>query len=468
MEMKRPSIFSITTEKDNNNFPAVDTSSPENDMISDIELLEARKILSSAMSKIQDDEDQKRRPIKDDKVKMTDLLFKLLVKRRPYFNIISKNKRMKLYRKLYVGILLVAFLYSASRSLLYVLEEPTTVQETMRPYNATFPSLTCCRKDSDKDPFITFQDVDEEVNRVFDEWVLATLTISGLGVEHQVLDLKNETILENLKTSFDQVWQVSAAMYPWKKHNPLNPCITLNVPPLDSPKQGYYEIDFRVLNPSKGQGGLYCIKHEKDQSNHNYEVDNFQKLPRGEGFQEYLIETETTSLKTSRYDCIEDNSMRFKNCIDEFIVHQLNCSLPWINNTLGQNSNLTMRYCQSEEDLAAFRNLSFSITSPYFRQQLTSKGCFRPNCKQTTWVKNPYTQNFPTQEGSSAMKMFIPATAKVIQRKEIRLADYGTFIADMGSYLGLYLGASILSLTDMVHVCFKRFSRSEIDNQNIV
>ena len=66
------------------------------------------------------------------------------------------------------------------------------------------------------------------------------------------------------------------------------------------------------------------------------------------------------------------------------------------------------------------------------------------------------------------MKMFIPATAKVIQRKEIRLADYGTFIADMGSYLGLYLGASILSLTDMVHVCFKRFSQSEIDNQNIV
>ena len=44
MEMKRPSIFSIATE---------------NDMISDIELMESRKILSSVMSKIQDDEDQK-------------------------------------------------------------------------------------------------------------------------------------------------------------------------------------------------------------------------------------------------------------------------------------------------------------------------------------------------------------------------------------------------------------------------
>ena len=38
---------------------------------------------------------------------------------------------------------------------------------------------------------------------------------------------------------------------------------------------------------------------------------------------------------------------------------------------------------------------------------------------------------------------------KVLQRKEIRLADFSTFIADCGSYLGLFLGASILSLSDI-------------------
>ena len=455
MESKRPSIFSVAADMDN---------VPEND-ISDIELMEARKasrVISTAISRIQD-QDQK--SPNDANVNMTDLLFKLLIKKK-HFNIM-KNRRRNFYRVGYVAILVGAFLYSATRSLLYVLEEPTTFQETLRPYNATFPSLTCCKKSfhldfGNRDPFVTFQELNEEINNVFHEKLRAKLEIGGLGVEHQVFDLKNETILSmNFNSSLDQVWQLSSAMYPWKQFHPLNPCITLNVPPLDAPKQGYYEIDFKVTNPPKGQAGLYCIKHEKDQSNHNYEVDSskgFDKLPRGKGFQIHLVETETTSLKTSRYDCMEDNSITMTNCIDDFIAEQLNCSLPWTKN------NNTWRYCQTEEDLALFRKLSFNITSPYLKQKLTMKGCFRPNCKQTSWVSTQETLAWDNNHGESSVKITIPATAKVIQRKEIRLADYGTFIADMGSYLGLYLGASILSLTDMVHVCFKRFLRSEIED----
>ena len=120
------------------------------------------------------------------------------------------------------------------------------------------------------------------------------------------------------------------------------------------------------------------MKHEYQQAHHNYEFDmglGFQISARGEGHKEYLIETETTSLKTSRYDCIEDNSMLMKECIDDFIAEELNCSLPWTNSKNG------LRICQSEEDLVAFRTLSFNITSPYLRQKLSMKGCFRPNCK---------------------------------------------------------------------------------------
>ena len=40
--------------------------------------------------------------------------------------------------------------------------------------------------------------------------------------------------------------------------------------------------------------------------------------------------------------------------------------------------------------------------------------------------------------------------AYTIQRKEILIADFSTFVVDCGSYLGLFLGASILSLTDTV------------------
>ena len=84
-----------------------------------------------------------------------------------------------------------------------------------------------------------------------------------------------------------------------------------------------------------------------------------------------------------------------------------------------------------------------------------NKGCFRPNCKQTTWTKNQFT-NYWDNEGSAFVAFIIPSSAKVIQRKEIRLADFSTFIADCGSYLGLFLGASVLSLIDIVIAYIKR------------
>ena len=71
-----------------------------------------------------------------------------------------------------------------------------------------------------------------------------------------------------------------------------------------------------------------------------------------------------------------------------------------------------------------------------------NKGCFRPNCKQTTWTKNQFT-HYWDNEDSAFVAFIIPSSAKVIQRKEIRLADFSTFIADCGSYLGLFLGASV-------------------------
>ena len=191
---------------------------------------------------------------------------------------------------------------------------------------------------------------------------------------------------------------------------------------------------------------------------------SFQRLTKNEGYKEFLMETETTSLKTSRYDCIEDNSMLMKECIDDFINEELNCSLPWTTRT---NLQSGFKYCQTAEELVAFRNLSLSITSPDLRQKLINKGCFRPNCKQRTWMKNnQFIQSWQNKDNSTMVKLSIPSTSKVIQRKEIRLADFGTFIADVGSYLGLYLGASILSLTDMVHVCCKQLPRSVSDKSS--
>ena len=182
----------------------------------------------------------------------------------------------------------------------------------------------------------------------------------------------------------------------------------------------------------------------------------FQTVDKHEGHQEYLIETETLGLKTKRFDCYEDNSMQMKICIDDFIAEQLNCSLPW---TRATNLEVALNYCRTAEELSAFKNLSESITSDEFREKLTRKGCFIPNCKRTTWVKDQYAFTWHNRYGGSSVEIYIPSAATVIQRKEIRLRTFTTWIEDIGSYLGLYMGASILSLTDIVHVCFKRICK---------
>ena len=115
------------------------------------------------------------------------------------------------------------------------------------------------------------------------------------------------------------------------------------------------------------------------------------------------------------------------------------------------------RSCQTENDLKVYRNLTFEITSTSLREKLDKKGCFTPNCRQTTWVKNQYYSTHPnTEDGSIRLWLVMYSTAKVIQRKELLLATFSTFVADCGSYLGLFLGASVLSMTDTAFLSIKR------------
>ena len=45
-------------------------------------------------------------------------------------------------------------------------------------------------------------------------------------------------------------------------------------------------------------------------------------------------------------------------------------------------------------------------------------------------------------------------------KEEIKLADFSTFMADCGSYLGLFLGASILSLSEIGVTLAKRLKKA--------
>ena len=152
---------------------------------------------------------------------------------------------------------------------------------------------------------------------------------------------------------------------------------------------------------------------------------------------------ETEALKQKSFDCHEDNSMRKSECIDEYIIRQLNCSLPW-SKVL---SNLEK--CHGDEDLLNFRRLHSQITSEKSRLDLDKKGCFKPNCLQTKW-KDSYVSWYKPDPNCTTIMIGVKHDTGTIRRKEILLADFSTFVVDCGSYLGLFLGASILSVSDIV------------------
>ena len=192
----------------------------------------------------------------------------------------------------------------------------------------------------------------------------------------------------------------------------------------------------------------YWLKHEKDQSSHIFDMEkshSFQLLRFKERFAEYNNQIETTYLKKSNYDCHQDDSMFFKDCINEFITDKMGCMLPWIK----QNPE-ALPTCQTKTELQSFRDLYAKITSQAIRDEIERKGCFVQNCKRTIWIKNQYSERWLKASKQTKLWMYIPSTAKVLQRREILLANTSTFMADIGSYLGLFLGASILSLSDFM------------------
>ena len=200
------------------------------------------------------------------------------------------------------------------------------------------------------------------------------------------------------------------------------------------------------INKNIASEGNYFLKHEKLQLSNNYDLDlnNVEILDTEGSYVQFIQETQTTSIKRSKYDCYEDNSMYITNCINEFYVEQLKCNLPW-----ATTMDPDLKHCESKDELDQFRKLSMDITLPNNTEKIRDMGCFKPNCLQTTWTKNSNEDKW-LLENETQLWVSITSKTKVIRRQEIRLADFSTFLADCGGYLGLFLGASLLSITDAI------------------
>ena len=150
---------------------------------------------------------------------------------------------------------------------------------------------------------------------------------------------------------------------------------------------------------------------------------------------------DTININKSNYTCYEDNSNGFMHCMEKYYSEKLGCILPWaLRDSLKAD---IMNLCKGKEKFKEFRNITMNILKPEENKKLINNGCFIPNCMQRYWeIRKEWKQEFWTKTG---FKYDLPQHTKVLLREEVELYTLINFFAEVGGYLGLLLGESLVS-----------------------
>ena len=93
--------------------------------------------------------------------------------------------------------------------------------------------------------------------------------------------------------------------------------------------------------------------------------------------------------------------------------------------------------------------------------------CQIPNCQQRTWTIesttnfNPINSKKNRSESSTVRVYKFPQYTKLLVRNEIKLYTFASFFSDVGGFLGLLLGESLVSYvlfcTNWLKLCCSKF-----------
>jgi hypothetical protein len=149
---------------------------------------------------------------------------------------------------------------------------------------------------------------------------------------------------------------------------------------------------------------------------------------------------DTINVIKSNYSCDEDNSKRFMQCMENYYSQKLGCMLPWV--LKNNKRNDIMNLCKGKEKFKEYKNIAMNILKSEASKELINEGCLMPNCMQRSWtIKKDKTLLI----NKTGFQFQIPRNMKVLVREEVKLYTFINFFAEVGGYLGLLLGESLLS-----------------------
>ena len=168
---------------------------------------------------------------------------------------------------------------------------------------------------------------------------------------------------------------------------------------------------------------------------------------------------DTININKSNYTCYKDNSNLFMHCMENYYSKKLGCLLPWA--LKNDTRNETLKLCNGKEKFKKFRIIAMNILKPETREELINEGCFIPNCKQRSWkVENE--RNVEKIKNDSIIIGFqfeMPQHTNVLIREEVELYTLINFFAEVGGYLGLLLGESLISYLMTASTWFQMIRR---------
>ena len=148
--------------------------------------------------------------------------------------------------------------------------------------------------------------------------------------------------------------------------------------------------------------------------------------------------------------CDPDHKMKMTACITQFIQSQIGCNIKV--QGAKETNNTAWPPCNSTSQLEKFANISGKLQYATASAIYDMTGCLSA-CEKDKFdigtpqvVKKPF-QSKKVRVNKLRVHVSMSDTSYVLEQEYI-IYDVNSFIADVGGYMGLLLGCSILSLFD--------------------
>ena len=136
-------------------------------------------------------------------------------------------------------------------------------------------------------------------------------------------------------------------------------------------------------------------------------------------------------------------------CIQRHIENVMGCQLPW------NNASTTLPMCNESKHYDQFLKMYNDITRKQEANIAEITGCL-PSCNRNEYSMKLINRITVPGERLSSFIFYYP-TGRYMEKIYYYPYHYGDFFADLGGYLGLFLGYSALSFYDALKYLWSNF-----------